>query len=429
MAAANAVLAQDEAASATVDDEQTIQKHHRNENIIEHKDEVDEKAPLLPQQPGCVSTFEIKKQVEMGQMAKLFFNPVGEKLFYLCIAIYLYGDLSIYAAAVPKSLRDTVCTWRPNLSNLTFCNGTFADTDPCWRSISLSRMDVYRIFVACFLLTVGPFAFFNIQKTKYLQITTTLARWLAFGIMIILAINKLAHHKGQGRPVIADISGVPNLFGVCVYSFMCHHSLPSLITPIRDKSSLYRVLAMDYLLILGFYALLSFTGIFTFATIQDIYTLNFLPDDCGVNSVTDVAFFEYFLALFPVFTLSTNFPIISITLRNNITTLFSKEDSPRHWVLTRLVFPLVAILPPIAIAFGTNEVEFLVGITGSYAGVGIQYVIPTLLVYYARKNENIDHSRNRMKSPFLHGFWIILIILWSVFCLGFVTVNHIVTRK
>ena len=30
----------------------------------------------------------------------------GRTLFYLCIAIYLYGDLAIYAAAVPKTLRD-----------------------------------------------------------------------------------------------------------------------------------------------------------------------------------------------------------------------------------------------------------------------------------------------------------------------------------
>ena len=32
--------------------------------------------------------------------------PVGVLVFNLCIVIYLYGDLSIYAAAVPKSIRD-----------------------------------------------------------------------------------------------------------------------------------------------------------------------------------------------------------------------------------------------------------------------------------------------------------------------------------
>lgn len=31
---------------------------------------------------------------------------VGITLFYICVIIYLFGDLAIYAAAVPKSLRD-----------------------------------------------------------------------------------------------------------------------------------------------------------------------------------------------------------------------------------------------------------------------------------------------------------------------------------
>ena len=34
----------------------------------------------------------------------LLISLVGVRLFYFCIALYLYGDLAIYAAAVPKSL-------------------------------------------------------------------------------------------------------------------------------------------------------------------------------------------------------------------------------------------------------------------------------------------------------------------------------------
>ena len=52
-------------------------------------------------------------------------------------------------------------------------------------------------------------------------------RWLAFGVMITLAGLRLSKGKIFNPPV-SDFSGVPNLFGVCVYSFMCHHSLPSL---------------------------------------------------------------------------------------------------------------------------------------------------------------------------------------------------------
>lgn len=33
---------------------------------------------------------------------------VGVVLFYMCMVLYLYGDLAIYAVAVPKSLRDVL---------------------------------------------------------------------------------------------------------------------------------------------------------------------------------------------------------------------------------------------------------------------------------------------------------------------------------
>ena len=73
----------------------------------------------------------------------------------------------------------------------------------------------------------APFAFVNVTKTRYLQVLTTLMRWLAFTAMVTLACIRLNEGKIYSPPV-AVFDGVPNMFGVCVYSFMCHHSLPSL---------------------------------------------------------------------------------------------------------------------------------------------------------------------------------------------------------
>ena len=50
--------------------------------------------------------YDITEVIEMGKMAAMFFNKTGRTLFYVCIIIYLYGDLAIYGAAVAKSLRD-----------------------------------------------------------------------------------------------------------------------------------------------------------------------------------------------------------------------------------------------------------------------------------------------------------------------------------
>ena len=94
------------------------------------------------------------------------------------------------------------------------------------------------------------------------------------------------------------------------------------VTPISKKKNINTLVFADYFIILLFYFLLAFTGIFAFEEINDLYTLNFQPDP---EEPWYMKVIHYFLSLFPVFTLSTNFPIIAITLRNNLQTLFLTE--------------------------------------------------------------------------------------------------------
>lgn len=51
--------------------------------------------------------FELECSVQESLI--FLFLAVGVNLFYFCIIIYLYGDLAIYAAAVPVSLMQV--TW------------------------------------------------------------------------------------------------------------------------------------------------------------------------------------------------------------------------------------------------------------------------------------------------------------------------------
>lgn len=372
--------------------------------------------------------YVIRDKIEMGQMASIFFNRFGTILFYLCFAIYLYGDLSIYGAAVAKSLADVACTYLP--TNLT-CNDTIPDTELCWDGFVINRLDAYRIFLTTFVLSLGPFVFFNVQKTKYLQLLTSVMRWLAFTIMIVYALKNLIVHGPRGDPPIASLTGVPSLFGACVYSFMCHHSLPALVSPIENKSKLNRFLALDYTLIAFFYLLLALTGIFAFEHLDDLYTLDFGPrgsGDCSKSNNFFMLLIEYFLALFPVFTLSTSFPIIAITLRNNLQSLFLNEDTSYNLCLRKLVFPILAVIPPYLIAMSTKDLSILVGITGSYAGAGIQYLIPTFLVYYARQRTNKVIGLgvvNKFASPFSGKCWLIFVVVWAIACMILVSVNFI----
>ncbi|XP_051654061.1 transmembrane protein 104 isoform X5 [Manacus candei] len=317
--------------------------------------------------------------------------------------------------------------------------------------------------LAAFTLLLGPFTFFNVQKTKYLQIMTSLMRWIgsawpkaaesetaaagasqswgsgdaseafsclpAFILMIILALIRISRGQAEGHPSMAQLSGIRNLFGVCVYSFMCQHSLPSLITPISKKKHVNKLVLLDYILILAFYSLLSFTAIYCFRndTLMDMYTLNFT--NC---EIINVAFIRYFLGLFPVFTISTNFPIIAVTLRNNWKTLFHREGGTYPWVVDRIVFPAITLIPPVLVAFCTHDLESLVGITGAYAGNGIQYLIPAFLAYCSRKDTQLvfgSGTVNKHLSPFRHTFWIVFVLIWGFSCFVFVTANIVLSES
>lgn len=85
-------------------------------------------------------------------------------------------------------------------------------------------------------------------------------------------------NESQGDPDAINIVNIPKLFGICVYSFMCHHSLPSMVTPIKNKKRLNLAIIIDYFLVLIFYLLIAFTAIFAFKNLEQVYTLNFEID-------------------------------------------------------------------------------------------------------------------------------------------------------
>lgn len=92
--------AEDDLNSTNIDDfaEQRLMQRDNMNNTIEHM-------PLFSQRTRY---YEIETKVELVDMARIFFNDAGRVLFFLCFAIYLYGDLSIYAAAVSRTMRDVI---------------------------------------------------------------------------------------------------------------------------------------------------------------------------------------------------------------------------------------------------------------------------------------------------------------------------------
>ncbi|KAM9963946.1 hypothetical protein ACTFIW_005587 [Dictyostelium discoideum] len=365
--------------------------------------------------------FEIKKRVEVGEMSKMFLGNIGYKVFYGVLIIYLFGDLSIYAATVPTTLANVTGGW-----------GKFTDHT------------VYYFYLFLFACFVGPFSLFNFQKTKYLQFATLITRNVAFLLMIILSIIFIAQGNGASikQVPIFEISELASIFGVSIYSFMTHHSIPGFLTPISKKDRLFTLMGLDFILVFIAYGTLCVVSLFAFGAVTNptcatastsIHT--FIP--CQIQSLYIYNFTSYnskfvsdFLSLFPVFTLSTNYILISITLRNNLLQLITWKQDKISSKVRNVVFSLTSSLIPVGVAFCTRNVSLLVNITGSYAGLGIMFVMPALISFYSNKILIEQyHISNPKKSPFSNKFFYLLILLISVICLVLATWKIIITYK
>uniref|UniRef100_A0A1I7ZB42 Aa_trans domain-containing protein n=1 Tax=Steinernema glaseri TaxID=37863 RepID=A0A1I7ZB42_9BILA len=92
----------------------------------------------------------------------------------------------------------------------------------------------------------------------------------------------------------------------------------------------------------------------------------------------------------------------------------------------RIVLPIVTLLLPTLLSMYTDNVLLLATVTGSYPGVGVQFIIPSILVIGARayvKKEMRTNVPSSKSSPFKAWFWPFAMLGWSVFTIFNVTVN------
>jgi len=331
--------------------------------------------------------FEIEEKFEMGYMSELFLGTAGSTFFYAVLCLYLYGDLAIYAVSVATTLE---------------------------KAISASHQISYYSFLWGFVMLIGPFCFFNFQKTMYLQLFTMVMRNSAMVLMIMLTVFDIAngHRVPIDQLILWDAEKAKELIGMTVFTFMCHHSIPSVILPLADKRKTLNVILVDYVIVLLYCSTIVFAAVINkpASEISPLYSLNF--------SEHSVAVLAKFLSLYPVFTLSSNFPLICITLRNNLMALFPLS---KGLFCSQQLFTLIALMPPVVIAFFVHDVGQLVALTGSFAGLAIMFVTPGLLVLYSRDklDKTVPHWRqiHHHKSPFQHKAWVFLTLAFAAFVL------------
>eukprot|EP00792_Barthelona_sp_PAP020_P008894 TRINITY_DN3256_c1_g3_i1.p1 TRINITY_DN3256_c1_g3~~TRINITY_DN3256_c1_g3_i1.p1 ORF type:complete len:489 (+),score=94.70 TRINITY_DN3256_c1_g3_i1:27-1493(+) len=359
--------------------------------------------------------YDLHERIEYSKMAKLLYSKNFQIFHSIIFILYFLGDLAIYSVGAPRSFKTWDCFKEFTLFGMEFAG-----------------MGATRVLLCVFACIVLPLAMYDMSNIRIIQWITLVLRIVAFFTMVVLGLNHFFGLKSTNTfhwndiPQI-NISSIPLLLGPMVYSFMSHHSLPSMLTPVEKSpkkgKTIRKLVIGDFVLITVSYLLLSSSALLAFSDptlpdvcpmtsgvackIQELYFQNFAS-----YSIRPIAFF---LETFPIIVFTTVWPLIAITLKSNINQLLpdlGKWENNR----SKIVF-LLAVIPPLTVGLFTDDVGSLVTISGGFCGVFIQFIFPALFVRRARKLAEEVHilkdSKNSYQSPFQSDFWCKFVLAFS----------------
>jgi amino acid permease len=299
--------------------------------------------------------FKLRERIELGEMGSRVLPRFAAASLYWVLFLYTFGCLCVYAV----SMTQTLAAFVPDVPQ--------------------------NAFVIVLAVILWPLCSADVQKLRSLQYGIMVLRAVAIAGMIWLAASQpaIAQQPPQVQPL-----GLPVLFGNAVLSFMVHHSLPGLISPLEDQLDGPKVLRNAYAISYVLYLVLGYTGLRAFGYgINPLYSLNF--DAPALKS-------------YPLLMLAI-YPIVAITLRNNVLAFCSLGNEGAVGILATTA---VAVLP-CAVAAITSDVQAVVAIFSGYFGLTLMLLFPPFLALRSRAflEANTDHltGSHTFKFPLRSG--------------------------
>mmetsp|Transcript_40456 Transcript_40456/g.75139 ORF Transcript_40456/g.75139 Transcript_40456/m.75139 type:complete len:486 (+) Transcript_40456:103-1560(+) len=334
-----------------------------------HSDDSTQESTLSAQQEVQE---EIVERFEIGKIAEAVMPPRLRTLSYLVLILYAYGVLTVYVISGCASVAKEV--------------GTIRGIDP------------YRPLLCCFVLLVSPICLLDFQRTRPLQIFIGIARVATVFLMILVMVRyNWLRPAEETRRKLADIplwnpAGLPSLFGNAAFTFMIHHSIPGLVFPLRRHQASHRAIACTYVFSYGLYLALCGLALLSFGDVTWEECENTPSHPCEIHglfntnfSSADYQWAAKFVVLYPILVVSV-FPLVAITLRNNLKAFCGWPSTASSSLdVHNLLFTLLAIGPPFAVATITRDVQVVMKYVGCYFGLGLMFLVPSLIFLYSRR--------------------------------------------
>eukprot|EP00929_Paragymnodinium_shiwhaense_P010261 TRINITY_DN11483_c0_g1_i1.p1 TRINITY_DN11483_c0_g1~~TRINITY_DN11483_c0_g1_i1.p1 ORF type:complete len:503 (-),score=80.87 TRINITY_DN11483_c0_g1_i1:266-1774(-) len=317
---------------------------------------------------------EISERLELGAIAEAVMPPGLSKVPYVVLIVYAYGVLSVYVISGVSSIASLIG--------------------------DVHGVDSYYLLLAGFICVVSPLCLMDFSKTRPLQVCIAIVRIVVVILMMMVMVRYMADgvtkmersQKWREMP-LWNIGGLPTLFGNAAFTFMIHHSIPGVVYPMKKHTQANKAIGWTYAVAYVMYIVLCLFALWSFGDIQYKSCHNQPSHPCKVQPLFNLNFasadFQWaakFIVGYPCLVISV-FPLVAITLRNNLKALCGVKDDRasggRDW--RNLGFTLAAVVPPFTVALFTRDVQVVMTYVGGYFGLMLMFLVPALLVRYARR--------------------------------------------
>lgn len=348
----------------------------------------------------CTNSNDSLLKVDCYFLVKSVFPKYGTVLLYICVFFTSFGVIAYSLAAMSKSVTTTLCS-----DDYAFHGN---ETTEC-KSFGMTIFNTNRIVNVCLSLFFLPFAFLHVTKSKIIQILTNACKWLAWISMLTLSIRRMVN-KGVKSSKLFGFKKLPDFLGISMFIYLIHVTMITVTIPINNKGKRNLSIKVAFLLAFTLASVISMTTIHAFSPdeIQEMVILNF-------HSPT---FFKYFLLLYPVYSCAGVIPVFISDLREKLLPFFVFKWDPRR-ILQKVLVPFLAIVPSTMFSIFVSDVRKIMTYTGVFFGGTLQFIIPSILIYCARKKAyQILRSNDDIKKYFFfqHKIWLALPVLWFIIC-------------
>lgn len=315
------------------------------------------------------------RKLEINELCEMFLGKKGKLLFTLLIVVYMTGTLWAYGTV--------------------FANAFAAH-------LNIGSYSYY-IYLLLFSFVVIPASTLEFSEQVSVQVALSVFRVVMVFLMVLttwLASSNgsndfnLDHSQDTASTSTWNKMEWYNLYfllPVAAYSYIFHHSVPSLEYPVRNKRSLVLLFATAITIAMILYMIVG-AGVSAYFNehIDQSSNLNWVNYSGPYGNHWLGKIISFFVVVFPAFDVASAFPLNAYTLGNTLmTTIYGEEiESHSHagsHLRTKLIYcRAIAAGLPLFGALIDHNLGHITDYTGLAAFV-LAFIFPPILAYASEK--------------------------------------------